>query len=86
MNIIGPEDCGTVTPAYVMSTSYYFDEAQFTPAYEQRQCAEYAKVSPDTVLPNLSISQVNCVARLDGHNRPVCLRGQRCFWRQFSMP
>ncbi|KAF9807920.1 hypothetical protein IEO21_08015 [Rhodonia placenta] len=40
----GPEDCGTVTPAYVMSTSYYFDEAQFTPAYEQRQCAEYAKL------------------------------------------
>ncbi|OSX61657.1 hypothetical protein POSPLADRAFT_1040138 [Postia placenta MAD-698-R-SB12] len=40
----GPEDCGTVTPAYVMSTSYSYDEVELTPAYEQRQCAEYAKL------------------------------------------
>lgn len=44
-HIPGPEDCGTVTPAYVMSTSYSYDEVELTPAYEQRQCAEYAKVS-----------------------------------------
>ncbi|KZT64886.1 subtilisin-like protein [Daedalea quercina L-15889] len=40
----GAEDCGTVTPAYIMSTSYGYTEADLTPAYEQRQCAEYAKL------------------------------------------
>ncbi|PCH35493.1 subtilisin-like protein [Wolfiporia cocos MD-104 SS10] len=40
----GPEACGTVTPAYVMSTSYSYNEADLTPAYEERQCAEYAKL------------------------------------------
>ncbi|KAH9833454.1 peptidase S8/S53 domain-containing protein [Rhodofomes roseus] len=40
----GPESCGTVTPAYVMSTSYSYNEADLTPAYEERQCAEYAKL------------------------------------------
>lgn len=40
----GPEDCGTVAPAYVMSTSYGYNEADLTPAYEERQCAEYAKL------------------------------------------
>ena len=40
----GQEDCGTVTPAYIMSTSYGYTEADLTPAYEQRQCAEYAKL------------------------------------------
>jgi len=40
----GPEDCGTVKPAYVMSTSYSYDEADLTPFYMERQCAEYAKL------------------------------------------
>ncbi|KZT64883.1 subtilisin-like protein [Daedalea quercina L-15889] len=40
----GPEACGTVKPAYVMSTSYSYNEADLTPAYEERQCAEYAKL------------------------------------------
>ncbi|CCM06013.1 uncharacterized protein FIBRA_08256 [Fibroporia radiculosa] len=40
----GPEDCGTIKPAYIMSTSYGYNEADLTPAYEQRQCAEYAKL------------------------------------------
>ncbi|EPS94928.1 hypothetical protein FOMPIDRAFT_1025983 [Fomitopsis schrenkii] len=40
----GQPDCGTVTPAYIMSTSYGYTEADLTPAYEQRQCAEYAKL------------------------------------------
>ncbi|PCH35494.1 subtilisin-like protein [Wolfiporia cocos MD-104 SS10] len=40
----GPLACGTVTPAYVISTSYVYDEADLTPAYEERQCAEYAKL------------------------------------------
>ncbi|KAH9924577.1 subtilisin-like protein [Fomitopsis serialis] len=40
----GNEDCGTVSPAYIMSTSYGYTEADLTPAYEQRQCAEYAKL------------------------------------------
>ncbi|KAI0915328.1 hypothetical protein AcW1_003883 [Taiwanofungus camphoratus] len=40
----GPEDCGTVKPAYIMSTSYSYNEADLTPAYMERQCAEYAKL------------------------------------------
>ena len=40
----GKEDCGTVTPAKVISTSYSYDEWELTPAYMQRQCAEYAKL------------------------------------------
>ncbi|KAL6299946.1 peptidase S8/S53 domain-containing protein [Sparassis latifolia] len=40
----GPESCGIVTPAYVMSTSYSYDEADLTPFYMERQCAEYAKL------------------------------------------
>lgn len=36
-------------PAYVMSTSYSYNEADLTPAYEERQCAEYAKVSSAAV-------------------------------------
>lgn len=43
--VSGPgHDCGTVAPAWVISTSYYFSEAQLTDAYKTRQCAEYAKV------------------------------------------
>ena len=41
---IGPEACGTVKPAYVISTSYGYDEADLTPFYAERQCAEYAKL------------------------------------------
>ncbi|KAH9933251.1 subtilisin-like protein [Epithele typhae] len=40
----GPEDCGTVSPAHVISTSYSYDEVDLTPAYMERQCAEYAKL------------------------------------------
>jgi len=40
----GPEDCGTATPAYVISTSYSYNEADLSPAYAARQCAEYAKL------------------------------------------
>ncbi|KAI9066070.1 subtilisin-like protein [Trametes sanguinea] len=40
----GALQCGTVTPAHVISTSYSYDEWELTPAYEQRQCAEYAKL------------------------------------------
>lgn len=39
------EDCGTVKPASVISTSYSYNEADLTPFYTARQCAEYAKVS-----------------------------------------
>ncbi|KAF7323695.1 Subtilisin-like protein [Mycena kentingensis (nom. inval.)] len=37
-------DCGTVKPAYVISTSYGYNEADLSPAYTARQCAEYAKL------------------------------------------
>ncbi|KAF8141189.1 peptidase S8/S53 domain-containing protein [Boletus edulis] len=40
----GPEACGTVTPANVISTSYGYDEAELSAAYTARQCAEYAKL------------------------------------------
>ena len=40
----GPEDCGTVTPAYVISTSYTYNEADLSLFYAKRQCAEYAKL------------------------------------------
>ncbi|KAI0633976.1 subtilisin-like protein [Trametes polyzona] len=38
-------DCGTVKPAHIISTSYGYQEADLTPAYMQRQCAEYGKLS-----------------------------------------
>jgi tripeptidyl-peptidase-1 len=38
------KDCGTVKPANVISTSYGYNEADLTPAYTARQCAEYAKL------------------------------------------
>ncbi|KIJ66050.1 hypothetical protein HYDPIDRAFT_87640 [Hydnomerulius pinastri MD-312] len=38
------KDCGTVKPANVISTSYGYNEADLTPAYAARQCAEYAKL------------------------------------------
>ncbi|KIJ65943.1 hypothetical protein HYDPIDRAFT_166913 [Hydnomerulius pinastri MD-312] len=37
-------DCGTTTPTNVISTSYGYNEADLTPAYTARQCAEYAKL------------------------------------------
>lgn len=40
----GPEDCGDFTPAKVISTSYSYDEADLTAAYEIRQCNEYLKL------------------------------------------
>ncbi|KAE9408682.1 subtilisin-like protein [Gymnopus androsaceus JB14] len=40
----GPEACGTITPAFVISTSYSYDEADLTPFYTSRQCNEYAKL------------------------------------------
>ncbi|OJT01787.1 Aorsin [Trametes pubescens] len=40
----GPTQCGGITPAHVISTSYSYDEVDLTPAYMQRQCAEYAKL------------------------------------------
>ncbi|CDO76124.1 hypothetical protein BN946_scf184876.g17 [Trametes cinnabarina] len=41
----GKDDCGIVRPAYIISTSYGYQEADLTPAYMQRQCAEYGKLS-----------------------------------------
>ncbi|KIL00881.1 hypothetical protein PAXRUDRAFT_29503 [Paxillus rubicundulus Ve08.2h10] len=40
----GPEACGTATPTNVISTSYFYDEADITPLYAARQCAEYVKL------------------------------------------
>ncbi|KAJ6454702.1 subtilisin-like protein [Mycena sanguinolenta] len=38
------QDCGTITPARVISTSYGYNEADLSPFYTARQCAEYAKL------------------------------------------
>ncbi|KAI0093139.1 subtilisin-like protein [Irpex rosettiformis] len=38
------KDCGTVKPASIISTSYSYNEADLTPFYTARQCAEYAKL------------------------------------------
>lgn len=40
----GKENCGTVKPASVISTSYGYNEADLTRFYTARQCAEYAKL------------------------------------------
>ncbi|KAH9912155.1 subtilisin-like protein [Epithele typhae] len=41
----GPEACGSAPTTFVISTSYGYQEADLTPAYEQRQCAEYGKLA-----------------------------------------
>ncbi|TVY68680.1 Tripeptidyl-peptidase sed1 [Lachnellula suecica] len=40
----GAENCGTFAPASVISTSYGYNEADLTAAYETRQCNEYMKL------------------------------------------
>jgi len=40
----GPQNCGGFSAAKVISTSYGYNEHDLTPAYEQRQCAEYMKL------------------------------------------
>lgn len=44
LQLKGPEACGTVKPSYVISTSYGYNEADLSPFYAERQCAEYAKL------------------------------------------
>lgn len=39
----GPTNCGTAKLAHVISTSYGYNEADLTPAYTARQCAEYGR-------------------------------------------
>lgn len=40
----GAANCGTTKPANVISTSYGYNEADLSPSYTLRQCAEYAKL------------------------------------------
>lgn len=40
----GPKQCGGINQTNVISTSYGYNEVDLTPAYEQRQCNEYAKL------------------------------------------
>jgi len=40
----GPESCGIVKPANVVSTSYGSQEPEMTAAYQIRQCNEYGKL------------------------------------------
>ena len=41
----GPEDCGDKPRALVISNSYGYQEAELTPAYMRRQCAEFGKLA-----------------------------------------
>lgn len=40
----GSEACGGTAAAYVISSSYAYNEADLTPFYEMRQCNEYMKL------------------------------------------
>lgn len=40
----GSEACGGIAAAYVISSSYGYNEAAGTPFYEMRQCHEYLKL------------------------------------------
>ena len=40
----GPKDCGGFAATKVISTSYGYNEADLTAAYERRQCNEYMKL------------------------------------------
>ena len=40
----GPKNCGGFSATKVISTSYAYNEADLTAAYEQRQCNEYMKL------------------------------------------
>lgn len=40
----GPETCGGFAATKVISTSFGYNEADLTPAYEKRQCNEYLKI------------------------------------------
>ena len=40
----GPENCGGFAATKVISTSYAYNEADLTAAYEKRQCSEYMKL------------------------------------------
>ncbi|KAF2674224.1 subtilisin-like protein [Microthyrium microscopicum] len=42
---IGPAQCGGFAASKVISTSYGYNEADLTPAYADRQCAEYLKLA-----------------------------------------
>ncbi|KAL9021903.1 MAG: hypothetical protein Q9185_000917 [Variospora sp. 1 TL-2023] len=41
---LGPKNCGGFAATKVISTSYGYNEADLTAAYEQRQCMEYMKL------------------------------------------
>ncbi|RDI89307.1 hypothetical protein Vi05172_g412 [Venturia inaequalis] len=42
---IGPANCGGYAATKVISTSFGYNEADLTPKYAQRQCAEYMKLA-----------------------------------------
>ncbi|KAJ7261227.1 subtilisin-like protein [Mycena rebaudengoi] len=71
-------DCGTIKPANVISTSYGYNEADLSPAYTARQCAEYAKLGlmGVTVLYSsgdngVAGSNFNCLSSSDDPTAPA---------------
>ena len=60
-----PTDCGITKPANVISTSYGYNEADLSPFYTSRQCAEY-KIKPlSVVCLTHKVFQI-CEAGIDG--------------------
>ncbi|KAJ3514135.1 hypothetical protein NLJ89_g2544 [Agrocybe chaxingu] len=71
----GPESCGIVAPPHTVSISYLQDEYTVTPAFANRQCAEYAKLGllGTTVLHSSGDNGVagNGGVCLDANHQPV---------------
>ncbi|KAI0329253.1 subtilisin-like protein [Cubamyces sp. BRFM 1775] len=75
----GSVECGTVTPANVISISYSYDEWELSPAYMERQCNEYAKLGLMGVTILVSTSDFGVSGRfgvcLDPTGAPPSLNG-----------
>lgn len=64
----GPESCGIVKPANIISTSYSMVESQITPFYAIRECNEYGKLG----LMGVTIVYSSGDEGVSGHN-DLCL-------------
>ncbi len=80
-------DCGNKPPSYVVSISYHFEPDYPDPTNArilERVCAEYGKVSPDSLLTTVvfrSLMQPHAIAQPDGYDvRRVLRRPRRRVW------
>lgn len=68
----GAANCGTLAPASVISTSYGYNEADLTLAYETRQCNEYMKLG----LAGVSILYSSGDNGVAGNNGQCCTKAK----------